>query len=195
MSGWEAFGRMSSNTKGRRKAMQAGSMGLDEMRRGYDEAKGYWKPQYDYGQEQLNAFRDWGKDPNAITSDPSYQFRRSQGQEALENSAAARGGALSGNALRAISDYGQESASQEYGNEFNRWMQKLGLGERATGQMSGLAERGGVNAGQMLAGLGQQEFANKMGIQEMSRADMQAQNKVIQDWIKTIFGGGGMGGK
>jgi hypothetical protein len=55
-----------------------------------------------------------------MTSDPGYQFRVQQGQEGVENSQAARGGALSGNALRGIEAFRQGLGSQEYGNVYNR---------------------------------------------------------------------------
>ena len=56
-----------------------------------------------------------------IYSDPSYQFRVQQGQDAIQSSAAAQGGLLSGATLKALQNYGQESASQEYGNAYNRF--------------------------------------------------------------------------
>lgn len=55
-----------------------------------------------------------------FTESPDYQFRLSQGLDALDRSAAARGKLISGDQMRAISDYGQGSASQEYGNWWNR---------------------------------------------------------------------------
>lgn len=62
-------------------------------------------------------------------ADPGYQFRLKQGTEALENAAAARGSQLSGNQLKAITDYGQNLASQEYGRAFDRNMQERRFGE------------------------------------------------------------------
>ena len=56
-----------------------------------------------------------------IYSDPSYQFRLQQGQDAIQSGAAAQGGLLSGATLKALQNYGQESASQEYGNAYNRF--------------------------------------------------------------------------
>jgi hypothetical protein len=58
---------------------------------------------------------------NQFTQDPGYAFRLQQGQKALDASAAARGGLISGNALRAAQGYGQEMGSQEYQNAFNRY--------------------------------------------------------------------------
>jgi hypothetical protein len=53
--------------------------------------------------------------------DPSYQFRVNQGNNAIQGSAAAQGGLLSGATLKALQNYGQESASQEYQNAYNRF--------------------------------------------------------------------------
>lgn len=61
-----------------------------------------------------------------MQQDPGYQFRLKQGQEALERSAAARGGLLSGRAARDTADYSQGLASQEFGNSWNRLMQLQG---------------------------------------------------------------------
>lgn len=60
-------------------------------------------------------------DASKFTADPGYAFRLSEGQKALDASAAARGGLLSGNMLKATIDYGQNAASQEYQNAFNRY--------------------------------------------------------------------------
>jgi hypothetical protein len=54
-------------------------------------------------------------------ADPGYAFRLSEGLKAIEGRAASRGGLLSGNTLRGLTDYGQGSASQEYTNAFNRY--------------------------------------------------------------------------
>ena len=53
--------------------------------------------------------------------DPGYQFRMDQGQQALERGAAARGGALGGGSLKALDRYGQNYASGEYQNAYNRF--------------------------------------------------------------------------
>lgn len=54
-------------------------------------------------------------------ADPGYAFRLSEGLKALDRQAAARGGLISGGALKAASRYGQDMASQEYQNAFNRY--------------------------------------------------------------------------
>lgn len=54
-------------------------------------------------------------------TDPGYQFRLSEGLKSLDRQAAARGGLISGGALKAAERYGQNVASDEYQNAFNRY--------------------------------------------------------------------------
>jgi hypothetical protein len=57
---------------------------------------------------------------NDFQADPGYAFRLSEGTKALERSAAARGGLISGPALKAASRFSGNLASEEYGNAYNR---------------------------------------------------------------------------
>jgi hypothetical protein len=61
--------------------------------------------------------------PEDILNAPGYQFRVNQGTNALQNSAAAKGLTRTGGTLKDLLEYGQNFASQEYGNEFNRALQ------------------------------------------------------------------------
>lgn len=54
--------------------------------------------------------------------DPGYQFRKDEGQRALDASAAARGGAMGGAAAKAALRYGQDYSSNEYDKAFNRFL-------------------------------------------------------------------------
>jgi hypothetical protein len=67
--------------------------------------------------------QDFGYDPFQYQADPGYAFRLKEGLNAMNASAAARGGLISGNALRAGQAYGQQMGSQEYGAAFNRYLQ------------------------------------------------------------------------
>ena len=63
--------------------------------------------------------RDFGMQD--FQQDPGYAFRLSEGQKAIDRSAAARGGLQSGSALKAAARFGQEMGSQEYQNAFSRY--------------------------------------------------------------------------
>jgi Sec-independent protein translocase protein TatA len=79
--------------------------------------------------------------------DPGYAFRLSEGQKALDRSAAARGGLISGGALKAATRFGQDMGSQEYQNAFNRAL---------TGYNTGVASENQLyNRQAALSGIGQ----------------------------------------
>lgn len=63
---------------------------------------------------------------------PDYTFRRDEGGSAIDRGAAARGGALSGNAIRANTELASNLAAGEYGNYVNRLLTMAGLGSAAT---------------------------------------------------------------
>ena len=52
--------------------------------------------------------------------DPGYEFRKREGQKAYETSGAARGMQLSGPQAKALTRYGQDFASGEYGKAYGR---------------------------------------------------------------------------
>jgi hypothetical protein len=92
--------------------------------------------------------------------DPGYAFRLSEGMNALNKTAAARGGMLSGAALRGATRYGQDLGSQEYQNAFNRYyrereamlnpLQSLaGVGQTSAQSLGGAAASYGANAGNL----------------------------------------------
>jgi len=58
-----------------------------------------------------------------MQNDPGYQFRLSQGEQALQQSAAAKGHLRTGGTLKDILGYGQNFASSEYQNVFDRALQ------------------------------------------------------------------------
>ena len=52
--------------------------------------------------------------------DPGYQFRLAEGNRAIDKGALARGDFYSGGTGKALVEYNQDMASQEYGNAYNR---------------------------------------------------------------------------
>jgi len=70
-----------------------------------------------------------------MLADPGYQFRLSQGLEAMNRQAAARGGLISGAALKAGQRYGQNYASGEYGNAYDRALTEYNSGVQRANSM------------------------------------------------------------
>jgi hypothetical protein len=71
--------------------------------------------------------------------DPSYQWRLQQGQQALERSAAARGAVQGGGVMKALTNYAQGAASQEYQAAFDRFNTTR---QTSAGMLSNLAGMG-----------------------------------------------------
>lgn len=107
-------------------------------------------------------------------ADPGYAFRMSEGMKALEQSAAARGGLLSGSTLKGIQRFGQDLASTEYQNAYNRFYNTrnqmlnplqafLGQGQTATNQLSAAAGNLGQGLAQAYGNMGQARASGYVG--------------------------------
>lgn len=75
---------------------------------------------------------------NAFTTSPGYQWRKSEGINALDRSAASRGMLSSGAQLKAVQGFGDNLASAEYENYLNRYFTLAGMGgQQQSALMSG----------------------------------------------------------
>ena len=72
-------------------------------------------------------------------TDPGYGFRMSEGMKGLERSAAARGGLLSGATLKGAQRFGQDIASNEYNNAYNRYVGNQATQRNALAGLTGFA--------------------------------------------------------
>ena len=106
--------------------------------------------------------------------DPGYAFRQSEGMKALERSAAARGNLLSGSTLKGVQRFGQDLASQEYQNAFNRFQVErsaklnplqslMGSGQSAANVMTGAAGQMGQNEASNLYNAGAARASGYVG--------------------------------
>ena len=91
---------------------------------------------------------------NDLITDPSYQFRFGEGRRAIENRGAAMGKRFSGNMLKALTDYGQDYASQEYGNAYNRLAGIAGIAQSMNQQMGAAGQNYANAVGNMQGAIG-----------------------------------------
>lgn len=156
---------------------------IQEARRTFEEQRAFLQP---YQEPGLNALRRiqaglgaGGEFARPFTldqfqADPGYAFRLAEGQKALERQAAARGGLISGAALKAAQQYGQGLASQEFQNAFaraqteranvlNPLMALYGTGAETAGALSGAAGGMGSAIGGFLGQSGQAQAAGLTG--------------------------------
>lgn len=125
------------------------------------QAPGFGKYARDFGMQDFEA-------------DPGYAFRMSEGLKALDRQAAARGGLISGAALKGAQRFGQELGSQEYMNAFNRYQTNranqlqplqslMGTSQTAANTLGNAAQGYAQNAGEAYMGAGNARASGYMG--------------------------------
>jgi hypothetical protein len=145
-------------------ATQAADTSADVQRELFERQVELQEPWRKAGEQALNQLIPLASTYTPFTaqqmySDPGYAFRLSEGMKAMERSAAARGGLQSGAALKAAQRFGQDYASGEYMNAFNRYqaerqaqlnpLQSLsGVGQTTASQLGSAASNLGANLGQ-----------------------------------------------
>lgn len=111
-----------------------------EARRQYDQTRADFAPYREAGVNALGRLNQASAgDFSAFTASPDYNFVRTEGTRDLGNTFATRGGAFSGNALRALAQYNQGLASTQFGNWWNRQQGLVNTGASGT---SGTAAAG-----------------------------------------------------
>jgi hypothetical protein len=144
-------------------------------------------------------------------TDPGTQFRLQQGLNAMNATAAARGGLISGNALKAGQDYGQAQGSQEYQNAFNRYLTGYnadvarannmynrvsgiaGTGQTTTNQLATMAGNYGQNASNTILGQGANRANSELQLGNIRGSQYGSYGNAIGQ-IGSMFGGSMFGG-
>ena len=150
----------------------------------------------------LSEYQKFGMDQ--FQADPGYAFRLSEGQKALERSAAARGGLMGGATGKALLRYGQQMGSQEFSNAFNRYqtereaqlnpLQSLaGIGQTSSNRLSDTAGTFGRSVGGMYMDQGS-NTANALLAAQQARSSSYGQlGSALGKYLGGAgsFGGGG----
>lgn len=132
---------------------------IDEQRRQFDVSRQDAMPWLTAGQNALGNLQN----PNAFQASPGYEWMRSEGQRDIGNSFAARGGAASGNALRALSEFNTGLAAQDYNNWWNRQAGLAGVGQNTAMNLGSLGANTSANVGNFLAGQGASRASGVLG--------------------------------
>lgn len=148
----------------------AANRATDIQKQMYDQQRTDQQPWRQAGASALGQMQDPSFQHNFSTSDfqadPGYQFRMQQGQQALERSAAAKGGLMNGGFAKALTDYGQNFASNEYQNAYNRFNNDQSNRFNRLASLAGVGQTANNAVGQ--AG---QNFANNAGNNMMGAAN------------------------
>jgi hypothetical protein len=226
MSGWVAGAIAVSSVVGANAAKGAAKTQAAAA----DRAAELQKSQFEQTREDQTPFREAGYNalaemqrtagnvPGAFKfgasdyqADPGYAFRLSEGQKALDRQAAARGGLISGGALKAAQRYGQDMGSQEYQNAYNRALTGYntgvasenqlynrqaalaGIGQTATNLVGQAGQNYATNAGNLITGAGAANAAGQVGManaftggvgQYLNYSQNQAQNSLLQQALQ-----------
>jgi hypothetical protein len=121
---------------------------------------------------------------------PDYLFRQQEGTQAIDRSAAARSGAISGNVIKAQTGYASDLAASEYGNYVNRLLAIANGGSAANTQAGGSLN----DATAMMAGSNNQAAdARASGILGITNSIGNTANSAVNNYamLKYVNAAGG----
>lgn len=152
------------------KALQQGyDTGRTDITSGADKAYGYLDPFVASGGKAnallMDALGVNGPEAQAryyseYQHDPGFEAEMAGGVKALDTSATARGGLYSGNAMKAVSDYGRTKIGESFTRRINALMPIAAQGGQMAGAAAGVASNTGNTLGSLSFGFGQQKAAN-----------------------------------
>lgn len=190
--GSAVIGAYASNKAGKAQAQAAGEAS-DAQLQAQRESNTLQKEMYDQNRADMEPWRNAGMGSlsqlvtglkpggefnrnfgmSDFQADPGYAFRQAEGQKSIDNSAAARGSSLSGATLKALTRFGQDTASGEYQNSYNRWNNDV---SNRFNRISGVAGTG-QQATQQIGSMGQQTAGN------IAQGNMNTANNVAGNTI------------
>lgn len=127
---------------------------------------------------------------NDFQADPGYAFRMSEGQKAIEHSAAARGGLDSGATMKALDQYSQGLGSQEYQSAYNRFTNDQSTRFNRLASLAGVGQSAVSQSGQA-----DQNYANQVSNNQTGLGNSIAAANIAQaNRTSSLIGqGAGMG--
>ena len=160
---------------------QAQGNAVDAQDAYYNQTRSDWADYRDTGTNALNRLNSvQGGDYSAFKTSPGYQFRVNEGARNAENAFSNRGGG--GNAMRALEDYRQNMASNEFGNWWNRQNQMVNYGIQGTHN----TQVAGQNRANQNTGIYMRTGENQAGL---SLYGAQQQAEYLNQGLSSLYGG------
>jgi hypothetical protein len=200
--GLDPFGSKKKKKKKQQQQAAANAAATDQAQRGAYDA--YVTDFNNSRAEDPGTFGDLNRDFTLadFQKDPGYEFRLSEGEKGINRAAAARGGLVSGAALKDLDRYDQDYASGEFSNaynrfnndrasRFNRLSTMAGLGTSATTQLINNNQTTANNVGDLMTQVG-----NVNAARDISRgnANADAVTTLGNFYLQNRFRGGVAGG-
>lgn len=212
-AGASMFGASSAANAQEKAAQQAAAAQREAMayqKENYDKASGNLSPFIQSGQganSLLSSFYGLGGDPALgqgalarFQQSPDYQFALRGGSEALDNSAAAKGGVLGGNQIRAQTEYGSGLATQNLQGYLGNLFKMSGQGAQSAGYLGQIGTGTGAQVGASANNVGNSLMAagtaEASGIKGMVGGFNQGLNSLslYNQMGKSSYGGGNYNG-
>lgn len=135
---------------------------------------------YEAAQDYAAANPTGGTEYGGFEASPGYEWRLGQGLDAIEGSAAARGGLYSGATMKALNQFGQDYGSAEFNNYQNQMLGLAGMGQSAAAMQAN----------------NEMNFANMYGQAQSSIGNAQAAGAIAQGnaWNNALNGMAGQWG-
>lgn len=141
--------------KGANAQAEAGAAAARESGRQYDQTRQDLMPWMDAGRSALFDLQRLNSgDFSGFRADPGYQWAQQQGLQALDRSAAARGGLFSGGADADRIAFGQGLADQQFSGYYNRLAGLAGVGQTTANQLGGFGFQNAATQGNALMNAG-----------------------------------------
>jgi hypothetical protein len=183
---------------------------MEYQKANYEKSAGNLNPFIKTGQGANNLLSSFyglnGSDPAlgdsalaAFARSPDYQFAMKEGIGALDNSAASKGGLLSGNQMRAVTEYGSGLATQNLGNYLTRLSGISQQGLTAGGYLGSIGTGAGNsvgasanNVGNSLMAAGTADASGTLGTVKGINSGLNSLS-LFNQMSKSSYGGGGSG--
>jgi hypothetical protein len=124
---------------------------------------------------------------------PGYDFRLKQGQQANMMANNVSGGAVGGNALKALQDYSQNAASTEYANAFNQFQTQRGNIYSNLSNIANLGFKGVTGQGNAIMGTATNVADSIQAQGNAQAASTMAQGQIYGNMIQNVAGAAGSG--
>jgi hypothetical protein len=139
----------------------------------YDTNSAYYTPYINNGtaaNNQATQMASSGFTMSDFAKDPAANFDYQNAINSINNAQSVRGGALSGGAQKAMSNYAQQNASNEYSNAYSRFAnqqsQLLNLSNQGLSATQGLGQLGSnysAQMGNLQTGMGNSQASETLG--------------------------------
>lgn len=215
---WVATAIVGSAVVGAGASIYGANQAANAQKSGFNQAAQIAQQQYGQTRSDLQPYRDIGQtastnltnrlteltspivmDQATLEQTPGYQFNRTQGLKAVQNSAAARGLGNSGAALKGAATFATGLADSTYQNQFNnentnrqnaydRLMGVIGTGENAAAQTGAIGSKAATTAAGVNTTVGGQVGGNTIGAGNANAAAYNATGQAFGTAANNIGG-------